>query len=484
MRKYIFPILIAISALALAGAAAFFSVTGLSKLFGGAKTEVIIMASALEFAKLVVASFLHRYWKDLKLAMKTYLTIGVIIVMIITSLGIYGFLSSAYSTTSGKLQNIDSQIQMVDQNKTIITSEIHRLEESKSLKSDRVKSLVNLRSNQETRLDSLYNRKQISVAKRVESQIDQANKDITVANVEIDTLNNQIQRKYGEVTALDMEVLDLKNNDTNSEVGPLKYIAKLTGRDMDSVVNFFILLLIFVFDPLAVMLVVATNFSIEKEFGEGRNKDKKEPEPKVEPENIIEEAVVEEPIEEIKVDEPVVEEHVEDIIPIDEIISDEKPAEDLVSIDEISPEEENPVLDLKNEVVSYIADEKGEFKPEPIEEKPMEEKIENHSPQELEAINVILEQIKAQDIGHNASYLNFLEVLFQKGKASVGDILPSYPVFLEEMNLSGYKYTEKELTDFLLICNLFKITDMSQGKERRIAKDYQISKSIISLLSK
>lgn len=483
MRKYIFPILIAISALALAGAAAFFSVTGLSKLFGGAKTEVIIMASALEFAKLVVASFLHRYWKDLKLAMKTYLTIGVIIVMIITSLGIYGFLSSAYSTTSGKLQNIDSQIQMVDQKKTIITSEIHRLEESKSLKSDRVKSLVNLRSSQETRLDSLYNRRQISIAKRVESQIEQANKDITVANVEIDSLNNQIQRKYGEVTALDMEVLDLKNNDTNSEVGPLKYIAKLTGKDMDSVVNFFILLLIFVFDPLAVMLVVATNFSIEKEFGEGRNKDKKEPESQVELENIIEE-----PVEEIKIEEPVIEElvieeSVEDIMPIDEIISEEKPAEDLVSIDEITPEEK-PVEDSKNEVVSYVADEKGEFKPEPIEEKPMEEKIENHSPQELEALNVILEQIKAQDIGHNASYLNFLEVLFKKGKVTIGDILPPYPVFLEEMNLSGYKYTEKELTDFLMICNLFKITDMSHGKERRIAKDYQVSKNIISLLSK
>lgn len=480
MRKYIFPILIAISALALAGAAAFFSVTGLSKLFGGAKTEVIIMASALEFAKLVVASFLHRYWKDLKLAMKTYLTIGVIIVMIITSLGIYGFLSNAYSTTSGKLQNIDAQIQMVDQKKTIITSEIHRLEDSKSLKSDRVKSLVNLRANQETRLDSLYNRRQISVAKRVEAQIDQANKDIAAANVEIDSLNNQIQRKYGEVTAFDMEILNLKNNDTNSEVGPLKYIAKLTGRDMDSVVNFFILLLIFVFDPLAVMLVVATNVAIEKEFGEGRKK-----------EEIIKEQPVE-PIVEISKNEIQSElEKVEDIIePVKELeISAEEESEEVevapVQVDEVLVEEEKPVSDSKNEVVSYIADETGEFKPEVVEEKSLEEeKIEEPTPQELESINLILEQIKAQAIEHNASYLNFLEVLFQKGKVSVGDILPSYPVFLEQMNSSGYKYTEKELTDFLLICNLFKITDMSQGKERRIAKSYPVSKSIISLLTK
>ena len=171
MKKYIFPILVALSALTLAGAAAFFSVTGLSKLFGGAKTEVIVMASALEFAKLVTASFLHRYWKTLKWQIKTYLTIGVVTVMIITSAGIYGFLSNAYSVTSNKLQNVDAQVQMVDQKKTIINSEITRLQENKTLKSNRVQSLVNLRTQQEARVDSLYNRKQTSSANRVELQI-------------------------------------------------------------------------------------------------------------------------------------------------------------------------------------------------------------------------------------------------------------------------------------------------------------------------
>ena len=192
MKKYIFPLLVALSALSLAGAAAFFSVTGLSKLFGGAKTEVIIMASALEFAKLITASFLHRYWKTLKWQMKTYLTVGVITVMIITSAGIYGFLSNAYSTTSGKLQNIDAQIEVVHQKKDIINSEISRLQENKKMKSDRVSSLIKLRSNQESRLDSLYSKKYTSSAKRVEQQIEQANKDIASTSIEIDTLNNQI----------------------------------------------------------------------------------------------------------------------------------------------------------------------------------------------------------------------------------------------------------------------------------------------------
>lgn len=462
MKRYIFPILIAISALTLAGAAAFFSVTGLSKLFGGARTEVVIMASALEFAKLVVASFLHRYWKDLKLAMKVYLTIGVITVMIITSLGIYGFLSNAYATTSGKLQNIDAQIQMVDQKKTIITSEIHRLEENKNLKSDRVKSLVSLRVNQETRLDSLYNRRQTSVAKRVETQIEDANKAIIVANVEIDSLNSQIQRKYSEVTSLDMEILNFKNSDTNGEVGPLKYISKLMNKDMDSVVNYFILLLIFVFDPLAVSLVVAINISIEKEFGK---KNKKEEEEKQE-EEIVTENFIPGPVEEYyapyyEYTEPEVEDKKEELP---------------VVIETTEPTEET--INKSNEVVSYIADEKGEFKQEPAE--PI---IETKIEQPTEAQSIILEQIKAQGIEHNASYLNFLEVLFQNGKVNVGDLLPPYSIFLDQVLKSGFSYTEKELNDFLVICNLFKITDMS-GKERRIVKDYSVSKSIISLLAK
>jgi hypothetical protein len=193
--------------------------------------------------------------------------------MIITSAGIYGFLSNAYSTTSGKLQNIEAQTKMVEQKKTIVLSEIKRLEETKDLKSQRVKSLTNLRTQQESRLDSLYNRRQIGVAKRVESQIDQANKEIVSVNVEIDSLNARVQRKYAETTAMDMEVLELGNNDVAGDVGPLKYIAKLTGRDMDQVVNFFILLLIFVFDPLAVLLIIATNISIEKELGRRRGLD-------------------------------------------------------------------------------------------------------------------------------------------------------------------------------------------------------------------
>lgn len=425
MKKYIFPILIAISALSLAGAAAFFSVTGLSKLFGGAKVEVIIMASALELAKLVTASFLHRYWKILKWQMRSFLIVAVITVMMITSAGIYGFLSNAYATTSGKLQNIDAQVELVEQKKIIINSEITRLQENKTMKSDRVSSLIKLRANQESRVDSLYNRKQVVSAKRVEGQIEQASKDITSANIEIDSLNNKIQRKSSETSALNLEIINLKNNDVSSEVGPLKYIAKLTGKDMDYVVNFFILLLIFVFDPLAVCLVVATNISIRAEFGENE-KQKKE----------LEQELKDEPKKELK--------------------------------DELKQELKQ---ELKEESVAiqYLTDESGEFKT--VETSVVDEEKER-------VRKIILDDIKSQGIEYNASYLKFLEVLFKGGNIQVGQVLPRYNKFLEEIKAAKIKYVEQEVKDFLTICNLFKITDMS-GPEKKISKDYATAKDIV-----
>jgi hypothetical protein len=264
IKKYTFPTLIALTALSLAGAAAFFSVSGLSKLFGGAEMAVIIMASSLEIAKLVTASFLHRYWKQLDWKIKAYLTVGTITIMLITSAGIYGFLSSAYSETSNKLNNIDGQIGIVEQKKEIINKDISRLEQTQELKQDRISSLVALRTQQEARVDSLYSKGRTTAAKRVEEQIVEANYEINRITVETDSLSSKIQRKSEEIGKLDVEILDLKNSDVAAEIGPLKYIANLTNRSMDSVVNFFILLLIFVFDPMAVCLVLATNIALSK----------------------------------------------------------------------------------------------------------------------------------------------------------------------------------------------------------------------------
>ena len=117
LQERIFPFIIALSALSVSASAAFYSVTGLSKLFAGASTEVLIMAGSLEISKLVIASLLYQYWDTLNKALKTYLTIACFILILITSAGIYGFLSSAYQETAALAGNVDAQIALVETKK-------------------------------------------------------------------------------------------------------------------------------------------------------------------------------------------------------------------------------------------------------------------------------------------------------------------------------------------------------------------------------
>jgi len=115
MRKRLFPLLIALSALAVSGSAAFYSVFGLSKLFAGASTQVIIMAGSLEFAKLVVASLLYQYWDTINKWLRSYLAIACFVLMIITSGGIYGFLSGAYQSTATQSALLDKSLAILNQ---------------------------------------------------------------------------------------------------------------------------------------------------------------------------------------------------------------------------------------------------------------------------------------------------------------------------------------------------------------------------------
>ena len=114
IKERIFPTLIALSALSVSASAAFYSVSGLSKLFAGASTEVIIMAGSLEVAKLVIASLLYQYWSKLNKLLRIYLTTAATVLILITSVGIYGFLSAAYQQTANKAGNTEIQIQLLE----------------------------------------------------------------------------------------------------------------------------------------------------------------------------------------------------------------------------------------------------------------------------------------------------------------------------------------------------------------------------------
>lgn len=261
-------------ALAVAGCAAYFSVWGLSQLFAGASTAVIIMASVLEIGKIVTTTALHTYWDKLAKGLRVYLAISVCVLMLITSAGIYGFLSNAYQSTANKLEIHEGELGLLDAKKggfEKTTSDNQKLIESKT---KRLEQLSNLRSNQESRLDnSGSNRAKNSVRGDIKS----SDSEIQKLNSEIDVLNAKNTVLADSINSYNVKAIELKSGSSvAAEVGPLKYIAQLTGIPMASVVNYMILLLIFVFDPLAVALILITNkiFQIENSE-ETNNEDKK-----------------------------------------------------------------------------------------------------------------------------------------------------------------------------------------------------------------
>ena len=260
-------------ALAVAGCAAYFSVWGLSQLFAGASTAVIIMASVLELGKLVTTTALHTYWDKLAKSLRIYLAISVCVLMLITSAGIYGFLSNAYQSTANKLEIHEGELGLLDAKKAGFektTSDNQKLIESKT---KRLEQLSNLRSNQESRLDnSGSNRAKNSVR----SDIKSADNEIQKLNSEIDVLNAKNTVLADSINSYNVKAIELKSGSSvAAEVGPLKYIAQLTGVPMASVVNYMILLLIFVFDPLAVALILITNRIFQIESDEETNNDDK-----------------------------------------------------------------------------------------------------------------------------------------------------------------------------------------------------------------
>ena len=268
-------------ALLLAGIAAFFSIWGLGQLFEASKISVIIMASVLETGKIATTTMLHTYWTKLSKVLKIYLTISVIILMLITSAGIYGFLSSAYQTTANKLEihegevnilNVKKEIfeKTIEDNKKIIQDKTNEINQTNDRLNKRINNIDYTKSNQSRNADRATN---------------DANKRLEAISLEIDELNNKNISLSDSVNSYNVKVLELKSNSkVSGEIGPLKYISELTGTPMANIVNYMILLIIFVFDPLAVALIIATNkiFEIDREKKEENNKGKNEEEVEVE----------------------------------------------------------------------------------------------------------------------------------------------------------------------------------------------------------
>ena len=266
----LFPYVVLISALSLASCAAYYSVYGLSKLFSAQATAVIIMASILEAAKLVTATYLHRFWKKIKVLLKSYLTIAVIILMMITSLGIYGFLTSAYQTTSDELTVLDKQINVIEMKKERFQEQLDSYSEEKNQLASSITELTKGLSNNKIQYRDRETNQIITTTSSSTRKVLQG--QLNDFKIQRNNVSLKIEALTDSITKLDLQVLDINSNsEVTSEVGPLKYISNITKLPMDNIVNYFVLAFIFVFDPLAVLLLISANKAFELKEDEKMN---------------------------------------------------------------------------------------------------------------------------------------------------------------------------------------------------------------------
>ena len=329
IQERVFPFIIATSALSVSASAAFYSVSGLSKLFAGATLAVIIMATSLEVAKLVIASLLYQYRKTLPLGLKSYLVVAASVLVLITSMGIYGFLSAAYQETAAKAGSIDSQIALIETKRDNVREQLAVYNDEKSSINTAVSDLRSGLSNnkiqyRDRETGQIITTTSSSTRRALEKQLDQAILRQTEINTKVDNLNEQLFE-------YETEIVEVKSsNDIAGELGPLKYLSGLTGIPMDKIINYLLLTIIFVFDPLAIALVIAANFAFEKLIPKTKN-------------NIYGEKVV------VKEDEEWDEDHALDQV-MNEMVSDidvEEPNEDSFWPEEEEKVEENPLSQME-----------------------------------------------------------------------------------------------------------------------------------------
>jgi hypothetical protein len=235
--------------------AAVFSVTGIAKLFAGAALSAAIMASALELGKIVSISFLYQYWSVIPKALKYYLTTSSLILMIITSAGIYGYLSSAYAKVAATPLQLTADI-------TTTAGKLSSIEQDITRKNNRLNQLISLRAQQETRLDNLIGKSQTgntSTIRSTQAQLALADKNVVELQKEITVLSSTKDSLSTISISKQVEI------ETNGDIGTFVYIAKTFGVPLDTIVKWFTLIIVLVFDPLAVALVISVNFLLKKQ---------------------------------------------------------------------------------------------------------------------------------------------------------------------------------------------------------------------------
>ena len=300
-----FKVLLGLSALFLASCGAFFSVKGIGLLFSGSFWPAIIMASSLEFGKIMATSFLYRYWKKINNIIKSYLISAVVVLMAITSLGIFGFLSQAFYSTKSNIDAIESQVTLLQAKKTSLKDQI-------ASNNDRAKTLVDTRKSQENNLTKALDQSTTTTVTKSgglfssdtqekvvdRKSVELKSKTLDTMQSSISTLESNIQKininnedLNKEINNIDNQIITLNKEIVSSDIGTYKFIAEAFNVKIETIVKYFILIIVAVFDPLAVSLLLAYNIAANRKFDEKEVEVVKE---------IIKEKIIEKPIEIIK----------------------------------------------------------------------------------------------------------------------------------------------------------------------------------------
>jgi len=250
MKNHKLSILTFVTSLAIAAVAAWYSIIGLTAIFAAAVIPIIIMGIVLEIGKLVAAAWVYNHWRETSILLRTYLVSAIIVLMLITSMGIYGFLSKSHIDAGINTGEISVKIERVDNR---IKSEQRQIDRAE-------KNILEMDTTLEKTEYGFFDDSRLEERKRQTVEREQLNSIITKSENNIDDLLDK-KSEYE---------LEVKNFEV--EVGPIKYIAALIYGDeaknyLDNTVRYVILLLIFVFDPLAVLLLISANMSYRKELG-------------------------------------------------------------------------------------------------------------------------------------------------------------------------------------------------------------------------
>lgn len=391
MNKKFLPWFLLFCAIGLSGTAAYYSVIGLSIIFSAVAIPVIIMGSFLEISKIAIATYLHDKWKETYGLLKVYLTIALATLSILTSVGIYGLLSTGFQENIAGLEINNKKIENIEVKKD-------RFEE---IKSDYQKEKQGLDNDITNLRNALSNNTTTQTIDRTTGQvITRANggnrkafeSQLKIAQENRDVISKKIESLNDSITNLDLEVLDLASSEIESgELGAIKYLSEITGWDIKSTANFFILTLIFVFDPLAIALVISTN----QAFRNIRKKEEEDPTVVFEevevPENYLPpfnnekkeqqiiEKIVEVPVEVIKEVEKIVEVPVEVIKEVEKIV--EVPIDRVVEIVREVPVEV-PVDNIVEVPFKYYVNDNGQIYDDQGNE--VDERIFNKKLEEIE----------------------------------------------------------------------------------------------------